>query len=148
MMFFLSSGIGTPSDFDSESHCVIFEPRSSRQCVYFNIMDDNIVEEREYFNVTLGRIADLDARVQLGRTCTTICINDNDSMMLHIVIWCLLLTNLTVIAGATVRLDPLVVENTEGRSVELCAVVESASTGCHVEYDFNITFNIRGTAGI
>ena len=56
--------------------------------------------------------------------------------------------NLTVIAGATVRLDPLVVENTEGRSVELCAVVESASTGCHVEYDFNITFNIRGTAGI
>ena len=119
MMFFLSSGIGTPSDFDSESHCVIFKPRSSGQCVYFNITDDSIVEEREYFNVTLGRIADLDARVQLGRTCTTICINDNDSMMLHIVIWCLLLTNLTVIAGATVRLDPLVVENTEGRSVEL-----------------------------
>ena len=53
-----------------------------------------------------------------------------------------------VIAGATVRLDPLVAENTEGRSVELCAVVESASTGCRVEYDFNITFDIRGTAGI
>jgi hypothetical protein len=45
-----------------------------------------------------------------------------------------------------VRLDPLVAANTEGRSVELCAVVESAITGCRVEYDFNITFNIRGTA--
>ena len=54
------------------------------------------------------------------------------------------------------RLDPLVAENTEGRSVELCAVVEpvvepvveSDSMGCHVEYDFNITFYISGTAGI
>ena len=55
--------------------------------------------------------------------------------------------NLSVIAGARVRLDPLVAENTEGRSVELCAVVESASTGCRVEYDFNITFDIRGSAG-
>ena len=60
-----------------------FERRSSRQCVYFNITDDDIVEEREYFNVTLGRTEDLDARVQLenGRTSTTIFINDNDSMM-------------------------------------------------------------------
>ena len=94
MMFFLSSGTGTPSDFDSESHSVTFEPRSSRQCVYFNITDDNIVEEREYFNVTLGRTADLDYRVQLanGQTSTTIFILDNDSMMLHIVIWFLLHT--------------------------------------------------------
>ena len=56
--------------------------------------------------------------------------------------------NLSVIADATVRLDPLVAVNTEGRSVELCAVVESDSMGCHVEYDFNITFYISGTAGI
>ncbi|CAI8039188.1 hypothetical protein GBAR_LOCUS21780, partial [Geodia barretti] len=119
-------GTGTPSDFDSESHGVIFQPRSSRQCVYFNITDDNIVEERECFNVTLGRTADLDDRVQLGRMSTTIYINDND--------------------GATVRLDPLVTVNTEGRSVELCAIVESAITGCRIEYDFNITFDIRGTA--
>ena len=55
--------------------------------------------------------------------------------------------NLTVIAGATVRLDPLVADNTEGRSIELCAVVESASTGCRVEYGFNITFDTRGSAG-
>ena len=56
--------------------------------------------------------------------------------------------NLLVIAGATVRLDPLVAEKTEGRYVELCAVVESAGTGCRIEYDFNITFYIGGTAGI
>ncbi|CAI8041944.1 Extracellular matrix protein FRAS1, partial [Geodia barretti] len=117
---------GTPSDFDSESHSVTFKPRSSRQCVYFNITDDNIVEEREYFNVTLGRTADLDDRVQLGRISTTIFINDNDR--------------------ARVRLDPPVKENSEGRSVELCAVVESASRGSHLEYDFNITFYIGGTA--
>ena len=86
-MFSLSSGTGTPSDFDSKCHSVTFEPRSSQECVYFNITDDNIVEEREYFNVTLGRTADLDDRVQLARTSTTICINDNDSMMLHVVFW-------------------------------------------------------------
>ena len=89
MMFFLSSDTGTHSDFDSEPHSVTFKPRSSRQCVYFNITDDNIVEEREYFNVTLGRTADLDDRVQLRQTSTTIFINDNDSMMLHIVVWLL-----------------------------------------------------------
>ena len=51
------------------------------------------MEEREYFNVTLGRTVDLDDRVQLGRISTTIFINDNDSMMmLHIVIWFLLHT--------------------------------------------------------
>ena len=56
--------------------------------------------------------------------------------------------NLLLIADARVTLDPLVAANTEGRSVELCAVVESDSIGCRVEYDFNITFDIRGTAGI
>ncbi|CAI8026680.1 FRAS1-related extracellular matrix protein 2 [Geodia barretti] len=121
-----TAGIGTPSDFDSESHSVTFKPRISRQCVYFNIRDDNIVEEREYFNVTLGRTADLDDRVQLRQTSTTIFILDDDR--------------------ATVRLDPLVADNTEGRSIELCAVVESASTGCRVEYGFNITFDTRGSA--
>ena len=148
-MFFLSSGTGAPSDFDSESHCVIFEPRSSRQCVYFNIIDDSIVEDKEYFNVTLGRTADMDDRVQLRRTSTTIYINDNDGMMLATHCYLVFATrNLLVIAGATVRLDPLVTVNTEGRSVELCAIVESAITGCRIEYDFNITFDIRGTAGI
>ena len=87
MMFFLSPGTGTTSDFHSESHSVIFEPRCARHCVYFNITDDNIVEEREYFNVSLGRTPNLDDRVQLRRTSTTIFINDNDSMMLHIVFW-------------------------------------------------------------
>ncbi|CAI8026694.1 FRAS1-related extracellular matrix protein 2 [Geodia barretti] len=81
-----TAGIGTPSDFDSESHSVTFKPRISRQCVYFNIRDDNIVEEREYFNVTLGRTADLDDRVQLRQTSTTIFILDDDSTMLHIVL--------------------------------------------------------------
>ena len=92
MMFFLSSGTGTPSDFTSESHNVTFKPRSSRECVYFNITEDYIVEKREYFNVTLGRTVDLDDRVQLGRTSTTIFINDNDGMMLHVVMWFLLHT--------------------------------------------------------
>ena len=50
------------------------------------------MEEREYFNVTLGRTVDLDDRVQLGRTSTTIFINDNDGMMLHVVMWFLLHT--------------------------------------------------------
>ncbi|CAI8026684.1 FRAS1-related extracellular matrix protein 2 [Geodia barretti] len=121
-----TAGTGTTSDFHSESHSVIFEPRCARHCVYFNITDDNIVEEREYFNVSLGRTPNLDDRVQLRRTSTTIFINDNDR--------------------ATVRLDPLVADNTEGRSIELCAVVESASTGCRVEYGFNITFDTRGSA--
>ena len=57
---------------------------------------------------------------------------------------------MTLIAGATVRLDPQVLEDEEGESVEICAVVESSTNrilGCVVEFDFNITLQIRGTAG-
>ena len=47
-----------------------------------NITNDDIVEEREYFNVTLGRTGGLDPRVQFGqRTVTTVFINDNDRML-------------------------------------------------------------------
>ena len=48
------------------------------------------------------------------------------------------------------RLDPQVLEDEEGESVEICAVVESSTNrilGCVVEFDFNITLRTRGTAG-
>ena len=57
---------------------------------------------------------------------------------------------MTLIAGAIVRLDPQVLEDEEGESVEICAVVESSTNrilGCVVEFDFNITLRTRGTAG-
>ena len=64
------------------SPIVTFEPRSSRQCISINITNDDIVEEREYFNVTLGIAVGLDPRVQFGqRTVTTVFINDNDRML-------------------------------------------------------------------
>ena len=56
----------------------------------------------------------------------------------------------SIIAGASVRLDPLLfTSSTEGESVEICAVVESSSSslGCRVEVEFNITLQIQGTAG-
>ena len=64
------------------SRTVTFEPRSSRQCISINITNDDIVEEREYFNVTLGTTRRLDPRVQFGQpTVTTVFINDDDCML-------------------------------------------------------------------
>ena len=79
-----ASVMGSPSDFSALSQTVTFEPRGvSMKCIAVNITDDRIVEEREYFNVTLERTGGLDARVQFGQIVTTIFINDNDSMMAY-----------------------------------------------------------------
>ena len=46
------------------------------------------------------------------------------------------------------RLEPQRANDTEGRSVTICAVL-STEPICHVELDFNITLSTRGsTAGI
>ena len=46
------------------------------------------------------------------------------------------------------RLEPRRANDTEGRSVTICAVVSNEPV-CHVEFNFNITLSTRGsTAGI
>ena len=141
---------GSPSDFTGVSHRVTFAPRDNTlQCISVTITNDEIVEDREYFLTYLGRTGGLDPRVQFGQTITAVLIEDNDSKLAHIIL-SLWYSYVSIIAGASVRLDPLLFSNnTEGESVEICAVVESSSSslGCRVEVEFNITLQIQGTAG-
>ena len=107
------------------------------------------MEDREYFLVYLGRTGGLDPRVQFGQTITAVLIEDNDSKLAHIIL-SLWYSYVSIITGASVILDSLLVANsTEGESAEICAVVESSnsSLGCRVEVEFNITLQIQGTAG-
>ena len=139
---------GTPSDFTSTFQAVTFEPRgSTSKCFYIGITEDTTVEEIEEFTVNMARTGDLDPRVQLGLTSATVYITDSDRMNILTSVR-LIHQYLCVIAGTTVRLEPQRANNTEGRSVTICAVV-STEPVCHVEFDFNITLSTRGsTAGI
>ena len=77
----MSTVVGTPSDFNSTSQAVTFEPRSStRKCINIGINEDTTVEEIEDFTVNLARTGGLDARVQLGLTSATVYITDTDRM--------------------------------------------------------------------
>ena len=99
--------------------------------------------------VYLGRTGGLDPKVQFGQTITAVLIEDNDSKLAHIIL-SLWYSYVSIIAGASVRLDSLLIANsTEGESVEICALVESSnsSLGCRVEVEFNITLQIQGTTG-
>ena len=77
----MSTVAGTPSDFNSISQAVTFEPRgSTRKCFYIGINEDTTVEEIEEFTVNMARTGGLDPRVQLGLTSATVYITDTDRM--------------------------------------------------------------------
>ena len=131
-----------------------FKPRISRQCVYFNITDDNIVEEREYFNVSLGRTADLDDRVQLRQASTTIFILDDDSTMLHIVFNVMLcvvddITNCFPSAVATFGLTEAEYRVEEGQTLTetVCVELLEENGDCVVPFPINVIFNTRDMSG-
>ena len=77
----MSKVAGTPSDFNSTTQAVLFEPRgSTRKCFNIGINEDTTVEEIEEFTVNMARTGDLDPRVQLGLTSATVSITDSDRM--------------------------------------------------------------------
>ena len=77
----MSTVAGTPSDFNSTSQAVTFEPRgSTSKCISIGITDDTTVEEIEDFTVNMSRTGGLDPRVQLGLSSTTVYITDSDRM--------------------------------------------------------------------
>ena len=79
----MSTVAGTPSDFNSTSQAVTFEPSSSsslRKCINIGITEDTSVEEIEEFTVNMARTGGLDPRVQLGLTSATVSITDTDRM--------------------------------------------------------------------
>ena len=129
--------MGSPSDFSALSQTVTFEPRGvSRKCIAVNITDDRIVEEREYFNVTLQRTGGLDARVQFGQIVTTIFINDNDSMM----------DILDAVVGLSSNAYYISSTAEDG---QVCVRVSSSSISCPITFPFDIFFNFTDeTAGL
>ena len=77
----MSTVAGTPSDFNSTSQAVTFEPRgSNRKCFNIGITEDTTVEEIEEFTLNMARTGGLDPRVQLGLTSATVYITDSDRM--------------------------------------------------------------------
>ena len=77
----MSTVAGTPSDLNSTSQVVTFEPRgSTRKCINININEDTTVEEIENFTVNMSRTGGLDPRVRLGLSSTTVYITDSDRM--------------------------------------------------------------------
>ena len=69
----------SPDDFNSSPHQIVFPARSSSpQCADIPLVDDNIVEFREYFDVILSTVTP-HIRVRIGENNTaTVTIEDND----------------------------------------------------------------------
>ena len=79
----MATVVGTPSDFNSTTQAVTFEPSSNsstRKCISISINEDTTVEEIEEFTVNISRTGGLDPRVQLGLTSATVSITDSDRM--------------------------------------------------------------------
>ena len=70
----------SPDDYDSSPRVVVFPARdNSRRCVHFPVVDDNVLEYREAFNVTLGVGEPRHDRVKVGDSkVAVVSIVDND----------------------------------------------------------------------
>ena len=66
-------------DYSGLSFIVLFAACDRRQCVNLTIVDDQVLEDTESFNVDLSRTTDLDARITLDPTAAVVDIIDNDS---------------------------------------------------------------------
>ena len=73
----------SPDDFESVDTVLTFRSNTPEQCVVISIRDDDIVEQRESFYVTLEGPPGLDDRVSLGPTQQMVVIIDDDGEPKH-----------------------------------------------------------------
>ena len=69
-----------PSDYLSVSTILNFDECATSQCTEIMIVDDEIPENTESFNVGLGRTPGLDSRITLNPVDGVIQIDDVDGM--------------------------------------------------------------------
>ena len=74
-MFFTT--IVTPEDYLELSTILKFDRCAVKSCTSVSIVDDNILEVTENFNVRIGRTANLSSRIDLQPNQTTVSIIDN-----------------------------------------------------------------------
>ena len=72
----------------SDSTTVPFSSCSMRECITIPIINDDILEYRERFTVSLERPADVDERIELVNTLKIVDIFDEDSMLLLAALFC------------------------------------------------------------
>ena len=78
-LFTMNGSATSSQDFTQiDGHILTFSPQQSRQTVVVAIVDDTILEEREYFTVQL---ISTDPRVDLAQSTAKVWIIDDDSKL-------------------------------------------------------------------
>ena len=99
-----------------------------------DIGDDNIVEEEEYFIVSL-RSLDVDIQTEEAKNSAKIFIEDDDCKLLSCLIFAFIVLSPSVI---NVRLESASYSVVEGETVKLCAIVQSGELERSVELEISI----------
>ena len=71
-----------PMDYISVSTILMFEACQRRSCVTVTIVDDEVLENVESFNVTLERTPGLDMRITLDPVDAVVEITDDDGLLI------------------------------------------------------------------
>ena len=131
-------------DYDALTAVLMFAACEKRRCETIIIIEDNVAEPMETFNVTLEEVPGLDARITLDPVEAVVEIIDSNSqscMHHHLLIYCLLCAIYTV---AVVGLEMTFYNVSEDVGVvEVCAIVISPNTSCPISFPFDVRLSTR-----